>query len=494
MRQFRLPFKYEEEKKCSGLTGLAGLPLYFELLHSLNINNVFQKYLDKDVHENCLWTPSRIVMSLLLLNLAGGDHVDDLGMFQADTGFSSFLNKISLSGLDRKHCHKLKELTKSQKAGSVPCASTIFRFLKQDGIDGLEERGQGKAFIPQASQTAEQICSCNKELLAALHINHPCTSVTLDMDATLIETHKKDSLYSYKGFSAYQPLNIWWDEQRVMLHTEFRDGNVPAGYELKPALAKAISCLPESVDKTAIFLRSDTAGYNIDLLKYCENEQIQFAIGCPITESLRAEITSLPSVAWHKLDKLREYAEVCFVPNSLATTKKKKYEFRYIVVREQVLQQMPLPGLPEKTYPFPTEKFAGATYKIHAIVTNRSLAGDAVIQWYYKRCGHSEEVHAVLKNDLAGGTLPCNHFHANAIWWWIAVLAHNVHSIFKTLCCDESWKTSRVKKMRFHILCIPGRVIERGRQLYIRLSAGHQAYRLFQSIREAICRLRPCPA
>ena len=50
MRQFRLPFKYEEEKKCSGLTGLAGLPLYFELLHSLNINNVFQKYLDKDVH------------------------------------------------------------------------------------------------------------------------------------------------------------------------------------------------------------------------------------------------------------------------------------------------------------------------------------------------------------------------------------------------------------------------------------------------------------
>jgi hypothetical protein len=494
MHQFRLPFKYEEEKKGSGLTGQAGLPLYLELLYSLNINKVLQKYLDKDVHENCLWVPSRIVMSLLLLNLVGGNHVDDMRMLQSDAGFSILLNKITSSSLDRKHRHKLLKLTKRQNIGSVPCASTIFRFLKQDGIDELEERGQGKAVIPRASQTVEQISSCNKELIAALYINNPCETVTLDMDATLIETHKKDSLYSYKGFSAYQPLNIWWDEQRVLLHTEFRDGNVPAGYDLKPALVKAISCLPKSEKRATLLLRSDTAAYNIDLLKYCEDEEIQFAIGCPIKNSLRAEILSLPSCAWQKLDKLREYAEVCFVPNSLATTKKRTYEFRYIAVREQVLEQMALPGLPEKSYPFPTEKFDGATYKVHAIVTNRSLAGDAIIQWYYKRCGHSEEVHAVLKNDLAGGTLPCNHFHANAIWWWIAVLAHNVHSIFKTLCCGESWKRSRVKNMRFHILCIPGRVIERGRQLYIRLSAYHPSYSLFQSIREAICRLRPCPA
>jgi hypothetical protein len=230
------------------------------------------------------------------------------------------------------------------------------------------------------------------------------------------------------------------------------------------------------------------------LLKYCEDEQIQFTIGCPINESLRAEIKTLPSCAWRKLDKLREYAEVCFVPSSLATTRKRKYEFRYIAVRERLSQQMALPGLPEESYPFPTESFDGTAYKIHALVTNRALAGDKLIQWYYKRCGHSEEVHAVLKNDFAGGMLPCSNFHANATWWWIAVLAHNIHSVFKTLCCDKSWQTSRLKRMRFHILCIPGRVVERGRQLYIRLNAGHPAYSLFQSIREAICRLRPCAA
>jgi hypothetical protein len=45
------------------------------------------------------------------------------------------------------------------------------------------------------------------------------------MDATLIETHKRDALHCYKGFKAYQPLNCWWAEQGTMLYSEFRDGN-----------------------------------------------------------------------------------------------------------------------------------------------------------------------------------------------------------------------------------------------------------------------------
>ena len=51
------------------------------------------------------------------------------------------------------------------------------------------------------------------------------------MDATLIETHKRDALLCYKRFKAYQPLNCWWAEQGAMLYSEFRDGNVPAGHE-----------------------------------------------------------------------------------------------------------------------------------------------------------------------------------------------------------------------------------------------------------------------
>jgi hypothetical protein len=43
-----------------------------------------------------------------------------------------------------------------------------------------------------------------------------------------------------------------------VLHTEFRDGNVPAGYEQLRVFQEALEMLPEGVRK--VYLRSDTAG------------------------------------------------------------------------------------------------------------------------------------------------------------------------------------------------------------------------------------------
>ncbi|MEW6419484.1 MAG: hypothetical protein AB1480_15450 [Nitrospirota bacterium] len=39
----------------------------------------------------------------------------------------------------------------------------------------------------------------------------------------------------------------------------------------------------------------------------------------------------------------------------------------------------------------------------------------------YQRCGKSEEAHAAMKNDLAGGQFPSGDFGENAAWWWIMV-------------------------------------------------------------------------
>ena len=71
----------------------------------------------------------------------------------------------------------------------------------------------------------------NRALLAFMQKHQPAASATLDMDATLIATHKRDALFCYKKFKAYQPLNCWWAEQGAMLYSEFRDGNVLAGHE-----------------------------------------------------------------------------------------------------------------------------------------------------------------------------------------------------------------------------------------------------------------------
>jgi hypothetical protein len=321
-----------------------------------------RKQLDGDTSDRAVWKPSDIVLFLVLLNLAGGEHVDDLQILDSDAGFCSLLEKIAAVGGTKAQRRALREIKRQQGCGGLPSRSTVFRFLKRDGEEGLESRGQGAAYIPTPGKTARKLSICNQRLLAALERNRPSEAITLDLDATLIETYKSDSLYSYKGYRAYQPVNVWWDEQQVMLHTQFRDGNVPAGYALKPVLAEALSLLPKNSGGKAVFLRSDTAAYDIGFLKYCEDEKIEFAIGCPISQDFRKALKSVPEAGWKPLDKLREYAEVCFVPSSLATSKR-GYEFRYVATREALREQGTLPGIIEKEYPFPVEKMNERRYK-----------------------------------------------------------------------------------------------------------------------------------
>ena len=107
----------------------------------------------------------------------------------------------------------------------------------------------------------------NRDFLASVqsHNRKPCA--TLDEDATLVATNKAEALYCYEHYKAYQPLNLWWAEQGVVVHTEFRDGNVPAGYEQLRVLKEALSALPAGVER--VFLRIDTAGDGWGLFGYC---------------------------------------------------------------------------------------------------------------------------------------------------------------------------------------------------------------------------------
>ena len=98
-------------------------------------------------------------------------------------------------------------------------------------------------------------------------------------------------------------------------------------------------------------------------------------------------------------------------------------------------------------------------YKVFGVVTNRTLAGDELIWWSRQRCDKGEEVHSVLKSDLAGGRLPSGLFGANAAWWAILVLAFNLNSAMKRLVLGGQWVGKRLKAVRFALIALPGRVI-----------------------------------
>ncbi len=54
--------------------------------------------------------------------------------------------------------------------------------------------------------------------------------LTLDHDATFIETETSGALYNYKGKRSYEALNVYCPEYDLVVATEFRDGNVNPGH------------------------------------------------------------------------------------------------------------------------------------------------------------------------------------------------------------------------------------------------------------------------
>ncbi len=214
MAQGILPFKYEEEKQTTGMTALAGLPLYLELAQKTGLTESIQHHIK--VRESAQgWTDSQIVMSLILLNLAGGDCVDDLKVLEADDGFCEILKKAELHGLKRRQRRALLKRWRKNRTRTVPSASAVFRYLAQfHDAEQEKQRQVGKAFIPEANEHLRGFSLTNSELAALAHRQTRDKIATLDMDATLIETNKAEALYCYKGYRSYQPLNTWMRRTR----------------------------------------------------------------------------------------------------------------------------------------------------------------------------------------------------------------------------------------------------------------------------------------
>lgn len=492
-----LPFYYESEPTASGMTALAGLPTYLELAVVSGLTGSIRRHLQVCAGQKQGWTDAQIVMSLVLLNLAGGDSVDDLRILERDDGFVKVLGRVELHGLLRRVRRELQRRWRKERKRALPSPSVVFRYLLAfDNPAEEAKRAAGHAFIPSPNEHLQALGEVNEDLLRFAQQKSPQREATLDQDASLVETFKQEALCCYQGYKAYQPLTTYWAEQAMAAHSELRDGNVPAGYENLRALQEALAALPEGVVK--VYYRGDTAPYQRDLLRYCaegKNERfgvIEFAIGVDVTPEFKRAVAEVEEGEWQPLEREvdgrrvrtgQEWAEVCFVPNWTAQHKEGP-TYRFLAIRE-LLQQAELPGL-QAQLPFPSMSFGKRRYKLFGLVTNRDIPGDKLIWWHRGRCGKAEEMHGIMKENLAGGRLPSARFGANAAWWGIMVLAFNLNSLMKRLVLPKAWAPKRLKAIRFGFINLAGRVVSRARQLVIRLSGDHPAYELLMEVRRRL--------
>ena len=286
-----LGFQYEAERSRGGLTSLAGLPLYLDLVRRSGLAAAIRRHVQVAGRQG--WLDVQMGLAVVFLNLAGGDCVVNLERLQRDSGFAAGISQeIERDLLSRAERRSLKRRWRRERERTVPSPSALSAWLERFHDASAPQAVVGTAFIPAVTEALQGLWRVNQALLGFIQQHQPAAVATLDMDATLIETHKRDALHCYKGFKAYQPLK--GGEQGAMLYSEFRDGNVRAGHLQFGVLKASLAHLPASVTKVS--LRSDTAGYQGELLLYCGEGKdprfgvIDFAISADVTEAFRRTV------------------------------------------------------------------------------------------------------------------------------------------------------------------------------------------------------------
>jgi hypothetical protein len=450
----RLPFEIDDTIDPTLVTSRAGVPLVIELFRQLGVAQTIDTHVTVKQRQRGL-PASQLIESLIALWVAGGDRCQDLTTLREDQALATLLG------------HPL------------PAATTLRGFLEAFHVeDGPLWAAGPEASIPVESAPLTGLDLANRTLVAGLQRGARERTATLDVDATLVESHKDTATVAYDGTRGYQPVVVLWAEHDVILHDQFRDGHIPAGCGNVRVLEQAVANLPPGVKHLA--LRADSALYETAVLRWCEERQVAYAISADMSKQLQAEIRRLPEAAWQvereEPDAIRAWAEVPYVPEDGDHRKDRSCLRRYLAIRIQPRQG---------------SLFAdGSSVHYFAVVTNRTEDGRAILQWHREKAGTVEHTHHVLKNELAAGALPSGKFGANAAWFRLNVLTYNLLSALKRLTLPGDLWTARPKRLRFLLFNTVGKVISHARRTLLRLS-GLLQHALLVRARRKILQLVP---
>src|SRR3989475_7495639 len=384
-------FEIDAEPLEECLTALGGIPLLVRAARSLDVPGSVERHLRVKQRERG-FDEATYVESFLVLNAAGGDCLEDFDQLRADAGLSELLGH------------------------AVPSAEAARKFLYQfhDG-EKIEQAQQALAdervsYIPEENPALQGLAQVNQDVVREL--GRRCAEqkiATLDVDATIIESWKREAKPTYEGCTGYQPVLALWAEMSVVVADEFRDGNVPAQQALLPITQRAFQALPETVVER--YFRGDSACHEQSLLEWLRDEQraggpqgrIGFAVSARMNPALHAEIAAALESRWQPYGGysivVKESCEGGYVAGR--NGKPDGEALRSVAIRIRKKQQA---------------LFAdGSTVKYFAVVSNVwEWTPKRLLEWHREKAGSIEAVHDVIKNELAGGVMPCGRFGANA--------------------------------------------------------------------------------
>jgi len=294
----------------------------------------------------------------------------------------------------------------------------------------------------------------------------------LDIDATIITSEKGDAEKSYKGIRGYQPMLGIIEENGLIVGSQFRQGNQsPQG-----GLWEFIQLCERNYGQRIKTVRSDSAGFNKDVIENCILESKYFSVTAKQTTGVLEAIKSIPEETWQRgkeRDGLRAEWEVA---ETTYTFSSKKKMFR----------------LAAKRVPLDNQGDLFAEYGYWIVATNLLMEdydSNAVILFHQKR-GSMEKAIGELKNQFGLDHLPCGQYGANALYFTTGVLAYNIMQIIKWISFPPEERRKSVRTLRYQLIHLAGKLIYHARYAILKVAA---PIRNIILLRNAFLRLRYSP-
>lgn len=323
----------------------------------------------------------------------------------------------------------------------------------------------------------------NKSVLkAALH---NCKAVTLDIDATEIITNKSSAKWTYKKNKGFMPMVGHIAETGQIVSCDFRHGNTSPAKSNLEFIQQCQQALPEGCSVKS--LRIDAAGYQESIIRYCDKNNIRYAIRAVKSAAIKSLIDDLPPEKWVPFcDKSGDVIENQHTFRSSHCIGKYEKPFTIVIQRTKVSPQKTL-DLGDESSSSDELEMDGFIYR--AIASNHDKWTDSeVIHWYNQRGEDSENRIKELKLDLGGDCLPCSDFEANGVYFLMAALAYNLLALLRELL-PESLSRCRAPTLRNRLYAMAGKLVKSGRQWTLKVQAMN--VELLQEVTLSLRRFKP---
>jgi len=438
-----LPYKLKTTK--DQLTSRVGLLAVAQLLEKLELSKRIDTVFPLP-NSNRGINPSLYIQTLIMMQHEGCFHLDDVRLLESDTALKTLLG--------------IKTYPKPTSIG-----------------DWLRKTGKHHA-------TSLSLQRTNKILLSSAL--HTVKKVTLDIDATEVISNKSSADWTYKSNKGYMPMLGHIAQTGQIVACDFRKGNQSPNSNNLEFIKQCQAALPEGCYIAQ--LRIDAAGYQIAIIKHCDEKDIQYAIRAVMSSVIKEQIDAAKESDWQPLLNKKgeeiENQDTLRIHHWIGDYEKL---FTLVIQRKRIKGQTELDLADQNNQ----QEVISQGYVYRSIATNReSLSDSQIIHWYNQRGEDSENRIKELKLDFGGDTLPCSDFDANALYFNIAALSYNLFALMRQLL-PESLAQHRAITIRWRLYAIAAKVVKTGRQTFVKIRRDHHS--LLAEVLEALRRFEPPP-